>query len=60
MDAQTIRRAKRIGRKIGLNDEKGYGIAVFLALIVVVVVVAGFFVSAALNPPSGLQHHLFA
>jgi uncharacterized membrane protein len=45
--------AKRIGKKIGLNDEKGYGIAVFLALIVVAVIVAGYFVSAALNPPVG-------
>ncbi|HSQ49266.1 MAG TPA: DUF1616 domain-containing protein [Candidatus Deferrimicrobiaceae bacterium] len=45
--------AKRIGRKIGLNDEKGYGIAVFLALIVVAVIVTGYFVSAALNPPKG-------
>jgi len=45
--------AKRIGRKIGLNDEKGYGIAVFLALIVVAVIVTGYFVSAALNPPRG-------
>jgi uncharacterized membrane protein len=42
-----------IGRKIGINDDKGYGVAVFLALIVVVVVVAGFFVSSALNPPVG-------
>ncbi len=37
-------RAKQIGRKIGIDDEKGYGIAVLSALIVVIVVVAGFFV----------------
>jgi uncharacterized membrane protein len=43
-----------IGRKIGINDEKGYGVAVFLALIVVAVVVGGFFVSSWLNPkPEG-------
>jgi uncharacterized membrane protein len=45
--------AKRIGRKIGLNDEKGYGIAVFLALIIVAAIVTGYFVSAAMNPPKG-------
>jgi uncharacterized membrane protein len=46
--------AKRIGRKIGLDDDKGYGIAVFLALIVVVSVVAGFFINDALTaPPEG-------
>ena len=45
--------AKRIGRKIGLNDEQGYGIAVFLALVIVAVIVAGYFVSAAMNPPKG-------
>lgn len=44
---------KRIGRKIGLNDEEGYGIAVFLALLIVAVIVAGYFVSAAMNPPKG-------
>jgi uncharacterized membrane protein len=41
--------AKQIGRKIGINDEKGYGIAVFLALIVVIIVIAGFFVSDYIN-----------
>jgi uncharacterized membrane protein len=45
--------AKRIGRKIGLNDEQGYGIAVFLALVIVAVIVASYFVSAAMNPPKG-------
>jgi len=42
-------RAKQIGRKIGLDDEKGYGFAVLLALIVVMVVVAGFFVLDYIN-----------
>jgi len=35
---------KRIGRKIGLNDDKGYAVAVFLALIVVAATVVGFYV----------------
>jgi uncharacterized membrane protein len=41
--------AKHIGRKIGIDDEKGYGIAVFLALIVVIIVIAGFFVVDYIN-----------
>ncbi len=45
--------ARRIGRKIGLDDDNGYGIAVLLALIVVVVIVAGFFVSNLLSSPVG-------
>ena len=32
-----------IGRRIGLSDEKGAAVAVFIALIVVVVVVAGYY-----------------
>jgi uncharacterized membrane protein len=47
---KLFERAKQIGRKIGLDDEKGYGIAVLLALIVVVVVVAGIFVNDAISP----------
>jgi len=46
---KLFERAKQIGREIGLNDEKGYRLAVFLALIVVIVVVAGFFVNDAIN-----------
>ena len=34
---------KRIGRKIGLNDEKGYAVAIFLALIVVSATVIGYY-----------------
>jgi uncharacterized membrane protein len=34
----------RIGRRIGLNDDKGYLVPVFLALIVVIAVVAGFYI----------------
>ena len=36
--------AKRIGRKIGLNDEKGYAVAIFLALLIVSVTIAGYYV----------------
>jgi uncharacterized membrane protein len=35
---------KKIGRKIGLNDEKGYAVAIFLALIIVSSVVIGYYV----------------
>ena len=34
---------KKIGNKIGLNDEKGYGVAIFLALIIVSATVIGYF-----------------
>jgi uncharacterized membrane protein len=37
-----LERVKNIGRKIGLNDEKGYVVAVFLALIIVSALVAGY------------------
>lgn len=40
--------AKRIGRKIGLNEEKGYAVAIFLALIIVSVTIIGYYV--LLNP----------
>jgi uncharacterized membrane protein len=33
----------RIGKRIGLSDEVGYGVAVFVALIVVACVVAGYY-----------------
>ena len=35
--------ATRIGRKIGLDDEKGYIVAIFLVLIIVSAIVAGYF-----------------
>jgi uncharacterized membrane protein len=35
--------AKRIGSKIGLNEEKGYAIAIFLALIIVSATVIGYY-----------------
>ncbi len=40
---------KKIGRKIGINDDKGYVAAVFLALIVVSAVVIGYFAFLAFN-----------
>ena len=39
-----------IGRKIGLNDDKGYIVAILLALIVVAAVVAGYFAFARPQP----------
>ena len=35
---------KRIGRKIGLNEDKGYAVAIFLALIIVSATVIGYYV----------------
>ena len=35
---------KKIGRKIGLNDEKGYAFAIFLALIIVSALAVSYFV----------------
>jgi uncharacterized membrane protein len=35
---------KRIGRKIGLNEEKGYTVAIFFALLIVSVTVIGYYV----------------
>ena len=35
--------AKRIGSKIGLNEEKGYAVAIFLALIIVSATIIGFY-----------------
>lgn len=39
-----LERVKNIGRKIGLNDEKGCAIAIFLALIIVSALVVGYYV----------------
>jgi len=35
---------KKIGRKIGINDEKGYSAAIFLALIIISAVAVSYFV----------------
>ena len=40
---------KRIGNRIGLNEEKGFAIAILLALIIVVAVIAGFFTYSTLT-----------
>ncbi len=43
---------KRIGRKIGLNEDKGYAVAIFLALIIVSATILGYY--AVLRPqPEG-------
>lgn len=34
---------KKIGRKIGINDDKGYAVAIILALIIISSVVAGYY-----------------
>ena len=39
-----------IGRKIGLNDETGYAVAIFLALLIVSATVIGYY--AVLAPPA--------
>lgn len=39
-----LENVKKIGRKIGINDEKGYAAAIFLALIIISAVAAGYFV----------------
>ena len=41
---------KKIGRKIGINDEKGYAVAIFLALIIVSSVVIGYYVVVKPQP----------
>jgi len=43
---------KRIGRKIGLNDEKGYAVAIFLVLIIVSALVASYYLVFN-TPPAG-------
>jgi len=45
---QTLfERAKSIGRKIGINDDSGVGLAVFLVLIIVSAAAIGYFAYAA-------------
>jgi len=36
--------AKRLGKKLGLNEEKGFAVAIFLALLIVSVAVLSYFV----------------
>ena len=42
----------RIGRKIGLNDEKGYAIAVFLLLVIVSAFTLGYFILCPATQPA--------
>lgn len=39
-----LENAKRIGNKIGLNEENGYLVAIFLALIIVSATIIGYYV----------------
>jgi uncharacterized membrane protein len=39
-----LERVKNIGRKIGLNDDKGYVVAIVLALVIVALLLAGYYV----------------
>jgi len=39
-----LERAKNIGEKIGLNDDKGYLLAIFLALIIIASLLLGYYV----------------
>ena len=45
-----LERAKNIGRKIGLNDEKGYAVAIFLVLIIVSALVAVYYLEFRPQP----------
>jgi uncharacterized membrane protein len=45
-----LERVKSIGRKIGLNDEKGYVVAVFLVLIIVSALAVTYFVAFRPQP----------
>jgi len=47
-----LEKTKKFGRKIGLSDEKGYAVAVFLALIIISAVAASYFVFFS-PPPAG-------
>jgi len=38
-----LERVKSIGEKIGLNDDKGYVVAIFLALIIIASMLAGYY-----------------
>ncbi|MCJ7793332.1 DUF1616 domain-containing protein [Candidatus Bathyarchaeota archaeon] len=45
-----LERVKNIGRKIGLNDEKGYAVAIFLALVIVSALVAAYYLEFRPQP----------
>ena len=39
-----LEKMKSIGRKIGLSDEKGYAVAIFLALVIISALLVGYYV----------------
>jgi uncharacterized membrane protein len=45
-----LEKMKNIGRKIGLSDEKGYAVAIFLALVIISALVVGYYVIARPQP----------
>jgi uncharacterized membrane protein len=45
-----LERAKSIGRQIGINDDKGIRLAIFLVLIIVSATAIGYFAYAAFAP----------
>jgi uncharacterized membrane protein len=45
-------RLKRIGRKLGLDEEKGFAVAIFLSLIIVIAVIAGLLAYSKLTTPT--------
>jgi uncharacterized membrane protein len=47
-----LERVINIGRKIGLNDEKGYAIAVFLLLVLVSAFTVGYFILCPSTQPA--------
>jgi uncharacterized membrane protein len=47
-----LERVTSIGRKIGLNDEKGYAIAVLLLLIIVSAFTVGYFILCPATQPA--------
>lgn len=49
--------AKQIGNKIGLNEDKGFFIAIFLALIIVSATVIGYY--AWLRPPAESHNTIY-
>ena len=54
---KLLESAKRIGRKIGLNEDKGYAVAIFLALIIVSATVVGYYF--VLKPPAEQYNTLY-
>jgi uncharacterized membrane protein len=49
---RRLERVTSIGRKIGLNDEKGYAVAILIVLIIVSALVAGYYLVFN-TPPAG-------